>query len=305
MKKIILFLALFLPCGGIIAQPQEDITGNQARLCEEIAAVVAGKRAVVGVSVIDGCGNTVVGVNDSLALPMLSVFKFPCALAVLDKMYRENIPLDSCLYVSKAQLPSGTYSPLRERYPEGGVSLSLSQLLAYSLSLSDNNACDILIEWVGGVETVQAYMVRHGFHDIKICADEADMHATTGAQGLNVAKPRDVARLFYQCFATDWLPSSHRFVLESLLLQTETGRNKLPAGLPSTVSIGHKTGSSDRTAEGMKFADNDAGFVCLPTGDCYYIVVFVCDSYESDATNASIIATISSLVYEYMSDKVR
>lgn len=43
-------------------------------------------------------------------------------------------------------------------------------------------------------------------------------------------------------------------------------------------------------------------YVVLPDAKCYYITVFECDSYESDAVNASIIATVSSLVYKYMSN---
>ena len=300
MKKILaVFVVVF--CTSVAAAfSQENASERYVGLSDEIAAVASGKRAVVGVSVLDDGGNAVAGVNDSLMFPMLSVFKFPCALAVLDKMSRENIPMDSCLYISKAQLPSGTYSPLRELYPEGGVFLSLSQLLTYSLSLSDNNACDILIEWVGGVETVQAYMEKHGFRNIKICADEADMHVKPSSQSLNVATLRDVALLFHRCFATDWLPRAHRDFLEQVLLQTATGRDKLVAGLPRAVAVGHKTGSSDRDADGKKIADNDAGFVILPNGSRYYIAVFVCDSYECDAVNAAIIAAISSLAYEYM-----
>ena len=44
---------------------------------------------------------------------------------------------------------------------------------------------------------------------------------------------------------------------------------------PKTV-VGHKTGSSDRNADGMKTADND-GLVILPDGRKYYIAAFVMD----------------------------
>lgn len=303
VKKIWLTLGMAFLVGVTGVVSQESRGGEYKGLSKEIAALAAGKRAVLGVSVLDDGGNVVAGVNDSVAFPMLSVFKFPCALAVLDKMNRENISRDSCIYVSKAQLPSGTYSPLRERYPEGGISLTLHQLLSYSLSLSDNNACDILIKWAGGTETVQEYMASLGFHDIKICADEADMHISPEMQYLNKATPRDVAKLFYRCLSTDVLPLPHRRELEQILLQTATGLDKLPAGLPADAAVGHKTGSSDRLSNGMKIADNDAGFVLLPDGRRYYIAVFVSDSYETDAVNAAIIAAVSSLVYEYMSGR--
>ena len=49
------------------------------------------------------------------------------------------------------------------------------------------------------------------------------------------------------------------------MIDTETGANKLKGMLPAKTVVGHKTGSSDRNADGMKTADNDAGLVILPT----------------------------------------
>ena len=43
-----------------------------------------------------------------------------------------------------------TWSPLREKYGQGNVSVSLAEILSYTVSLSDNNCCDILFRLVGG-----------------------------------------------------------------------------------------------------------------------------------------------------------
>ena len=54
-------------------------------------------------------------------------------------------------------------------------------------------------------------------------------------------------------------------LLWQTMIDTETGANKLKGMLPAkTVIAGHKTGSSDRNADSMKTADNDAGLVILP-----------------------------------------
>ena len=66
------------------------------------------------------------------------------------------------------------------------------------------------------------------------------------------------------------------------MIDTETGANKLKGMLPAKTVVGHKTGSSDRNADGMKTADNDAGLVILPDSRKYYIAAFVMDSYETD-----------------------
>ena len=84
------------------------------------------------------------------------------------------------------------------------------------------------------------------------------------------------------------------------MIDTETGANKLKGMLPAQTVVGHKTGSSDRNADGMKTADNDAGLVILPDGRKYYIATFIMDSYETDEDNADIIARISRMVYDAM-----
>lgn len=63
--------------------------------------------------------------------------------------------------------------------------------------------------------------------------------------------------------------------------------------------LGHKTGSSDRTADGVRIADNDAGFVLLPDGRRYCVAVFVTDSRASDSVNAAIAAAVSRAAYEW------
>ena len=63
------------------------------------------------------------------------------------------------------------------------------------------------------------------------------------------------------------------------MIDTETGANKLKGMLPAKTVVGHKTGSSDRNADSMKTADNDAGLVILPDGRKYYIATFIMDSY--------------------------
>ena len=84
------------------------------------------------------------------------------------------------------------------------------------------------------------------------------------------------------------------------MIDTETGANK-PKGMLASQNRGRtQDRSSDRNADGMKTADNDAGLVILPDGRKYYIAAFVMDSYETDEDNANIIARISRMVYDAM-----
>lgn len=268
-------------------------------LKEQLDSLLQGKRARVGVAVIFEDRDTFI-YNNQYHYPLMSVFKFHQALAVLDYLDKKQLSLDTEIWIRKADLLPDTYSPLREERPDGEFPMSIGELLGYSVSQSDNNACDILFRFVGGTAVVDQYIRTLGIEDFKIEATEEKMHEVIDYQYLNWTTPLAAVRLMEK-FRTEALFQNpvYKEFLEKLMVETVTGRDKLKAGLPQGVVLGHKTGSSDRDGSGLKFGDNDLGFVCLPDGRRYSIAVFVMDSYEDDKTNAALIAEISRKVYDY------
>lgn len=268
-------------------------------LKEQLDSLLQGKRARVGVAVIFEDRDTFT-YNNQYHYPLMSVFKFHQALAVLDYLDKKQLPLDTEIWIRKADLLPDTYSPLREERPDGEFPISIGELLGYSVSQSDNNACDILFRFIGGTAVVDQYIRTLGIEDFKIEATEEKMHEVIDYQYLNWTTPLAAVRLMEK-FRTEALFQTpvYKEFLEKLMVETVTGRDKLKAGLPQGVVLGHKTGSSDRDGSGLKFGDNDLGFVCLPDGRQYSIAVFVMDSHEDDKTNAALIAEISRKVYDY------
>lgn len=101
MKRLILLCcclaaAAFRPGPG---RPERDIR-----------ALADSVRATVGVAVVFDDGDTLV-VNGSRPYPMLSVFKFHQALAVLDSLARGGLPLATRIPVRRSDLPA----PIRGR----------------------------------------------------------------------------------------------------------------------------------------------------------------------------------------------
>lgn len=256
-----------------------------------------GHAARVGVAIRTPGGELILR-NDTL-LPMMSVFKFPAALAALDRAERDATPLATLFRVGPEWLDAGTYSPLRDSLPSGGGEVTLADLLHYSVSLSDNIACDILLDYAGGPAAVDKYVRRLGIEDIHIVASERTMHLAVENQRLNAARPAAVCQLFARLLQGGLLSPGHEVLLRRMLENAATGADKLRAGLPANVRLGHKTGSSDRTPDGVWIADNDAGYVTLPDGRTYCIAVFVAESREERAANAAIIAAVSRAAYRY------
>lgn len=275
-----------------------SVKAQQTSLETRITDFAKDKKATIGLAVLTDKNETM-QYNNPIHFPLLSVFKFHVALAVLDKMDKHGTALDSTLFVKASQLHPDTYSPLRKKFPNQDLSISLKDLLRYSVSLSDNNACDILIDYAGGIKHINDYIQKLGIRDCHLSKTEADMHRDIeNSQYSNWSTPSEVVRLLKIAHEKSLFAKEYKDFLWNTMIETSTGANKLKAQLPPDVIVGHKTGSSDRKADGMKIADNDAGFIVLPDGRKYYIAVFVMDSYETDDTNAAIIAVISQMVYD-------
>lgn len=268
----------------------------------KISRLLQGKDVHAGVAVVEDGRYWAAG---NIRQPLMSVFKFFIALKVFDKMRTEQTKLQTKITVQKNMVEKTLYSPMLKKYRHFPADISLAELLEYMLAQSDNNAADILLEYAGGAEEVEEYLKTIGFKEITIAVNEREMNADIEKQLLNKAYPLDVARVMQKAFDGNILPSYQKDFLKQVLLKTTTGNDKIKAGLPPQTVIGHKTGSSSRRENGVKIADNDAGFVVLPDGRKYYIVVMLSDSKMSDEKNAGLIAGISSVVYAHLLSGVK
>lgn len=286
---------LFLLCCCLAAAV--PLSARDESLEQAVRAVADSVRATVGVAMVFGDGDTL-AVNGGHRFPMLSVFKFHQALAVLDRLDRRGLPLTTRIRVRRSDLLPDTWSPLREACPGGGR-FTVAELLTYSVAQSDNNVCDVLFRFLGGPGTVDRYIAGLGIGETVIVADEETMHRCTDNQYLNRTTPLAAVRLLERFRRGELLSAAYGDFLLETMFATETGPDKLRGQLPADVAVAHKTGSSDRDGRGVKIADNDIGIVRLPDGRSYSIAVFVMDSREDDRTNAAVIARISRLVYDY------
>lgn len=286
MKKILLFACACFYCVMSFGQIKTD----------DIKNLIKGKEAVVGMAVIydDKCF-TVRNRND---YPLMSLFKLHVSVAALNKMERENISLDSLTYIEPTQMDEDTYSPLRDKYPNQRIRISYRDIIGYTMSQSDNNTCDWLINFVGGIQQVDAYIKSLGIKGVKLNETERSMHEDIFNSYNNRATPLSVTQLLQAVEAGNILTAENTAFLRQTMLDCSTGTDKLIAGLPVNVRFGHKTGHSDRKPDGTQIATTDAGIIYLPNGKKCFIAVLIKDSKESDEENARIMSSIARVVYD-------
>ena len=272
-------------------------------LKKEILQITKGKNATVAVSVLDFGNDKSVHINGNKKLPMLSVFKFHIGLAVLNEVDKGKLSLDQKIFIKKSDLLENTWSPIRERFPEGNIEMSLGELIKYTVAESDNNGCDILLRLIGGTETVQKFIDSKGIRNFTIKVDEEQMHKGFEFMYLNATTTNSANQLLKDFSNKKMVSKTSTDFLMTTMLETSTGKNKIIAQLPESIPVAHKTGSSGKNEKGLTAAENDIGIVTLPDGTHYAISIFVSDSMESEATNTKMIADISKIVFDYFSKK--
>ncbi|MDB5015510.1 MAG: class beta-lactamase [Mucilaginibacter sp.] len=296
MKKSILVFCLIvvflLPVG---AQAQQN------SLRYQIAQIAKPAKGIVGVSILNLESGDTVNYNGNARLVMQSVMKFPIALTILHWVDTGKISLNQLIHLKKRDLPKNTFSPLRDKYPKGNVDVSFAELLRYMVSLSDNNACDILLSVLGGTKPVQDYMLRLGIKNVAINASEADMASAWEVQYTNWCKPVEMTQLLDLFYKDKVLSKTNTDFLYNLMTGTTTGPNRIKGMLPAGTVVAHKTGSSGTNAGGLTPATNDVGIITLANGKHIAISVFVCNSTSDEATRDAIIARIAKAAYNYYS----
>lgn len=271
-------------------------------LRDKIEQIVSNKNAVVGVSIIGNNGKDTLSLNGERRFPMQSVFKFHIALAVLSEVDKGNLSLDKKIEISKDELlPEDFWSPLRDENPNGG-SFTVARLIQYSLSHSDNTACDILIKLIGTPKTVEEYFKKNNIKDIQITFNEQEMQAKWENMFENWTTPKaasETLKMFYENKNNLLSKSSYDFFWKANR-ETTTGKNRIKGQLPEGTIVAHKTGWSGTNKEtGVTAAVNDIGIVFLPNGEYFIISVFVGESKENFDTNEKIIADIAKATYDY------
>ncbi len=285
------------------ATAQEYSIRDTSALKSRLLEITDAADARVGVALIlDGKDSLTIG-NES-RYPLMSVMKLHQAVATVRLLELAGQTLDKQIQISAEMLMPDTWSPLRDQYPEGGISMSVRELLRYTLQQSDNNACDILFGQFGGPSGTDSLLRSMGMKDFAICATEDDMHKDLGKCYDNWSTPMSAARLMDDLAAGSLcINKENSAFIRQMLTECRTGLNRLPMPLKeSEALIGHKTGTSDQGSDGKWTGINDVGFILLPDGRRYTIAVFVADSTLSMEQTEKIIADISAAVYGWNSD---
>lgn len=300
--SVITLICLILSgCGGRhSASSDVDI---EATLTDSITKIISAYPGEIGVAVIINNTDTVT-VNDYSIYPMMSVFKLHQAIALCDYFDRFKMPLDSVISVSRNTLDSVTWSPMLKDYTESVISITVRDLLRYSLSQSDNNASNLLFKKFVNVNTTDSIIsTLIPDNTFQIACTEEEMSADHAKAYSNYTSPSGAAMLINRLFNEKVIGEEKQEFIKKTLAECTTGKDRIVAPLldNDSIFVAHKTGSG-YMANGILAAHNDVAYIILPNGVSYSLSVFVKDFNGKETEASEVIARISAMVYKLLSE---
>jgi beta-lactamase class A len=261
-------------------------------------AKTSGGRVGIAVQAVDG--GDLQELNGNERFPMQSVYKLPIAMAVLDQVEQKTLTLNQKITLRASDMAGvGFHSPLRDRYPNGGIDVSLRDLIRAAIVDSDGVASDALFTAVGGGRRVTAYLRGLGIRDMDVVTTEREMFndRTRMTQYRNACTPRAAVALLRALDAGRGVSPAARELLLKDLADSVPGARRLKGRLPPGTVVAHKTGT-DATAGGLTRATNDIGIITLPDGRHLAVAVFVKDSTADEPAREGTIAMAARLAYD-------
>ena len=296
MKNIFLIITLLFINLQLKAQSTQHLK-------KQLQEIIAQKNATVGISIKGIEDKDTLSINGNLNMPMMSVFKFHIALAALHQVDKGKLRLDQKFFIKKDELHENTWSPMRDDYPNGNIFLTLDQLLRYTVSHSDNNGCDILLNLVGGCENVQRFITQQGIKDITIKVNEQQMRTWDNLY-VNTTTPIATTLLLEKFYQGKILKQETSTYLYQIMVETSRGITWMKAGLPQGTELAHRTGISNTNEQNLRAAMNDIGIVKLPNGHHFALSIYLMNITEKREDSEKLIADITKATWKYFSDQL-
>ncbi|MFT3761197.1 MAG: class A beta-lactamase [Pseudoxanthomonas sp.] len=282
----------------------------------------------VGAYVLDLRSGRSASLNPDVGFPMASTVKVPVAVHILSLVDEGKLDLHQQVLLKEGDIYPETGGPL-DTHMTPGSAITVRDLLHMMLTVSDNNATDILIRLGGGAQAVDARMHALGVRGIRVdryiwemlanfygdqdasaqaplaLADYARLASTDRSEAdyrrdkqaynddpRDTSTPAGMASLLKLVWDGKALKPETTAVLKSIMLDCRTGQARLKGMLPNGTLVAHKTGSVDDVA-------NDVGVITLPADKGDIVVAVFVKSDRDDAAKDKMIAQLARAAHDY------
>jgi beta-lactamase class A len=214
---------------------------------QQLAAIERGIGGRLGVAAIDtGTGRRLTHRGDEL-FAMCSTFKLLLAACILKKVDAGSEDLKRSIHYTEKDLLE--YAPVTRDHVKQGA-MTVGDLSAATVELSDNAAANLLLAQVGGPAGLTQFIRSLGNRVTRLDRTETDLNTALPGDPRDTTSPMAMAESAAKLLTGEVLSVASRNQLADWLEKSTTGANRLRAGIPANWRAGDKTGTGERGAIG-------------------------------------------------------
>jgi len=256
-----------------------SLVSSPALAAGPLAAIEKRTGGRLGVAALDVASGARIGRRVDERFPMCSTFKAMAAAAVLEAVEDGAERLDRFVRYGAADLLG--YAPVtRAHLAEGGM--TLGELCAAAVELSDNTAANLILSAIGGPAGWTAFVRRLGDDASRLDRTEPALNEALPRDLRDTTTPAAMLADLQAALLDGALASASAQRLRDWMLACKTGEARLRRGLGAGWRVADKTGSGDNgTANDIAVAWGPRGPVVIA---CYLTGARV----DDDARDAAI-----------------
>jgi beta-lactamase class A len=284
-----------LAVAGLAALPQKPVLADRTEpvppVHDRIEALQRQHNVKIGVYAVDLESGRTVSHLDGESFAMCSTFKGYAAARVLQMVGNGELTLDRQIFVDpeQATLPN---SPRTS--PNAGGQMTLADLCAAAVQVSDNAAGNLLLQTIGGPSAISDFGRSIGDDRTRLDRWEIELNTAIPGDPRDTSTPRALGGGYRNLLTGDVLAAPQRQQLEDWMRANET--SSMRAGLPDGWTTADKTGNGDYGST------NDVGMAYGPQGQRLLLAIMT-RSQANDpkaANNRPLIGEVAKLLTPWL-----
>jgi beta-lactamase class A len=241
----------------------------------------------LGVAALDTATGERISYRSDERFPMCSTFKLLAAAAVLRNVDRGTERLDRWITYTQPDLLE--YAPITQaNLSKGGM--TVSDLCAAAIELSDNTAGNLLLAAIGGPKGLTEFARSISDTVTRLDRTEPTLNTAIPGDPRDTTSPAAMIANLKALLLDGALTEASRATLLGWLNNCKTAAKRIPAGLPSGWTSGNKTGSGDNGTT------NDVAVIQRPGKAPILVAAYFTESLAIPDTRDAVLAEIGRIV---------
>jgi beta-lactamase class A len=300
-------------------------------MAQGVAAIWSRFPDRAGVAIMRADGIWLIAHRGTEFMPQQSVSKIWVAIAVMQAVDQGRLRLDDPVKVTDADLTL-FHEPIEQLVGAEGYDTTIGALLTEAMTKSDNTANDVLLRRVGGPSAIRDMLAAKQMAGIRFGSGEPHLQAYTAgipwksdyrgktnfekaraklsfdhrksamdrylADPIDGATPIGIARALIRLQRGELLSPQSTRTLLGMMSDSQTGKQRLRAGVPAGWQFLHKTGTG-QDLKGRTAGYNDVGLMIAPDGTVYAVVVQIADTVRPIPERQFFMQSVSGAIGNY------